>query len=268
MRKIKEVLRLRSLGLNQHQIARSCSIAQSTVHEYVKAAEAAGVGWPLPTDWDDRQLEQALFPARPEAASGRQALPDFATLHQELQSHKHLTLQLVWEEYRQNHPDGYGYSRFCDLYRQWLRRQEVVLRQQHRAGEKLFVDWAGDTVPINDPHSGAVEQAAVFVAVLGASSYTFAKATPSQESPYWIGAHIDAFEFFGGVPEMVVPDNCRTGVNRACRYEPDLNPTYQEMAAHYGVAVVPARPYKPRDKAKVESGVLLVERWIRSWIFI
>jgi transposase len=262
MRKIKEVLRLRSLGLNQHQIARSCSIAQSTVHEYVKAAEAAGIAWPLPADWADRQLEEVLFPARPEAATRRQALPDFPALHQELQSHKHLTLQLVWEEYRQNHPDGYGYSRFCELYGQWRRRQEVVLRQQHRAGEKLFVDWAGDTIPIYDSQMGEGQPASIFVAVLGASSYTFAKATRSQESPCWIGAHVEAFEFFGGVPEMVVPDNCRTGVNRACRYEPELNPTYQEMAAHYGVAVVPARPYKPRDKAKVESGVLLVERWI------
>ncbi len=149
MRKIKEVLRLRSLGLNQHQIARSCSIAQSTVHEYVKAAEAAGIGWPLPPDWDDRRLEEVLFPAHPEAAGRRrQALPDFHAIRQELQNHKHLTLQLVWEEYRQTHPDGYGYSRFCDLYREWLRRQDVVLRQSHRAGEKLFVDWAGDTIPI------------------------------------------------------------------------------------------------------------------------
>ena len=263
MRKVKEVLRLRALGLNQHQIARSCSIAQSTVHEYMKAAEAAGIGWPPPPDWDDRRLEEVLFPARPEAADRRrQPLPDFHALRQELQSHKHLTLQLVWEEYRQTHPGGYGYSRFCDLYREWVRRQDVVLRQSHRAGEKLFVDWAGDTIPIYDPHNGAVEQVSVFVAVMGASSYTFAKATLRQELPHWIGAHVEAFEFFGGVPEMVVPDNCRTGVQRACRYEPDLNPTYQEMAAHYGVAVVPARPYKPRDKAKVESGVLLVERWI------
>jgi transposase len=211
MRKIKEVLRLRALGLNQHQIARSCSIAQSTVHEYGKAAEAAGIGWPLPPDWDDRRLEEVLFPAHPETVIHRQARPDFHAIRQELQSHKHLTLQLVWEEYRQNHPDGYGYSRFCDLYRKWLRCQDVVLRQQHRAGEKLFVDWAGDTIAIHDPH-GAPEQASVFVAVLGASSYTFAKATPSQELPYWIGAHVEALEFFGGVPAMVVPDNCRTGV--------------------------------------------------------
>ena len=156
MRKIKEVLRLRCLGLNQHQIARSCSLAQSTVHEYWKAAEAARIGWPLPADWDDRQLEEVLFPTRPERATRRQALPDFSALHQELQSHKHLTLQLVWEEYRQADPDGYGYSRFYDLYRQWLRRQEVVLRQSHRAGEKLFVDWAGDTIPIHDPATGEV----------------------------------------------------------------------------------------------------------------
>ena len=235
MRKIKEVLRLRALGLNQHQIARSCSIAQSTVHEYGKAAEAAGLGWPLPPDWDDRRLEEALFPARPEATGRRrQVQPDFQSIRQELQSHKHLTLQLLWEEYRQTHPDGYGYSRFCDLYREWRRRQDVVLRQPHRAGEKLFVDWAGDQIPIYDPHSGAVEPASIFVAVLGASSYTFATATPTQELPYWIGAHVEALEFFGGVPELVVPDNCRTGVQRVCRYEPDLNPTYQEMAVTTG----------------------------------
>ncbi len=263
MRKIKEVLRLRSLGLNQHQMARSCAIAQSTVHKYVKAAEAAGLGWPLPADWDDCQLEEALFPARPERqASSGQALPDFAAIHQELQGHKHLTLQLVWEEYRQVHPDGYGYSRFCDLYRQWLRRQDVVLRQVYRAGEKVFVDWAGETIPVHDPHTGEVRPASIFVAVLGASSYTFAAAMSSQQLPYWLGAHVEAFEFFGGAPEMVVPDNTKTGVTKPCRYEPDLNPSYQEMAAHYGVAVVPARPYKPRDKAKVESGVLVVERWI------
>ncbi len=263
MRKIKEVLRLRSLGLNQHQIARGCSIAQSTVHEYCKAAEAAGIDWPVPAEWDDRRLEEVLFPGRRQPCGRRrQATPDFTTLHQELQSHKHLTLQLVWEEYKQADPEGYSYSRFCDLYREWLRQRDVVLRQQHRAGEKLFVDWAGDTIPIHDPTTAEVRPASIFVAVLGASSYTFAQAKPTQELPYWIEAHVEAFEFFGGVPQVVVPDNTKTGVSRPCRYEPDLNPTYQEMAAHYGVAVVPARPYKARDKAKVESGVLVVERWI------
>ena len=264
MRKIKEVLRLRhELGLGQRQIARSCSIAQSTVHEYLRGAERAGVKWPLPADWDDAKLEQVLFGGRPEPPSRpARTAPDFAALHQELQTHAHLTLYLAWEEYRQANPEGYRYSRFCELYRRWHRRLDVVLRQEHKAGEKLFVDYAGDTVPIVDPQTGEVRQAAIFVAVLGASNYAFAEATESQTLPDWIGSHIRAFEFFGGTTKLVVPDNPRSGVNRACRYEPDLNRTYHEMAMHYGVGVLPARPYKARDKAKVEAGVLLVERWI------
>lgn len=263
MRKLKEVLRLVSLGLKQHQIARSCSVAQSTVSEYVTAAEAAGVGWPAVAEWDERRLEEALFPNCPEAPDRRQySPPDFAAIHQELQTHKHVTLQLLWEEYRQADPNGYRYSRFCDLYRAWLRKRDVVLRQQHRAGEKTFVDWAGDTVAIHDGNTGSTHDASIFVAVLGASNYSFAEAFGTQTLPDWIGAHMRAFEFFGGVSEIVVPDNPKTGVIKACRYEPDLNRTYQEMAAHYGIAVVPARPLKPRDKAKVEAGVLLVERWI------
>src|SRR5579875_1450659 len=188
--------------------------------------------------------------------------PDFAHVHQELQSHRRLTLLLLWEEYRQNHPDGYGYSHFCELYHRWHRHLDVVLRHEHKAGEKLFVDYAGDTIPIFDPKEGSERKASIFVAVLGASSYTYAEATWSQGLEDWLGAHVRALEFLGGVPELVVPDNTKTGVRRACRYEPDLNPAYQEMAQHYGVGVVPARPYRPRDKAKVEGGVLLVERWI------
>ena len=264
MRKIKEVLRLRhELGLGQRQIARSCSIAQSTVHQYLKAAEASGVKWPLPAGWDDPQLEEVLFGGCPAQPSRQlHSAPDFAAIHQELQTHPHLTLQLLWHEYRQGNPDGYRYSRFCELYRRWHRRLDVVLRQEHRAGEKLFVDYGGDTIPLVNPQTGEVRQAAIFVAVLGASSYTFAEATESQDLACWIGSHIRAFEFFGATPKLVVPDNCRTGVSRACRYEPDLNRTYHEMATHYGVGVLPTRPYKPRDKAKVEAGVLLVERWI------
>ena len=264
MRKIKEVLRLRhELGLGQRQIARSCSVAQSTVHQYLKAAEASGVKWPLPADWDDPKLEEVLFGGCPAQPSRQiHSAPDFAAIHQELQTHSHLTLQLAWQEYRQANPDGYRYSRFCELYRRWHRRLDVVLRQEHRAGEKLLVDYAGDTIPLVNPQTGEVRQAAIFVAVLGASSYTFAEATESQDLACWIGSHIRAFEFFGGTPKLVVPDNCRTGVSRACRYEPDLNRTYHEMATHYGVGVLPTRPYKPRDKAKVEAGVLLVERWI------
>jgi len=253
MRKLKEVLRLRfELGLGQRQIARSCSIGQGTVYEYLKRAQAAGVTWPLPEGWDDRRLEEALYgPAPRRVYESRKPTPDFAQLHEELQRHRHLTLQLAWEEYRQAHPDGYAYSRFCELYRRWRQQLDVVLRQEHKAGEKLFVDYAGDTVPIHDPQGGPQRQASIFVAVLGASNYAYAEATESQELENWIGSHIRAFEFFQGVPKLVIPDNTRTGVTRACRYEPDLNRTYHELAMHYGVGVLPARPYKPRDKAYV-----------------
>jgi transposase len=263
VRKIKEVLRLHALGLSQRQIALSCSVGQATVSEYLKASEAAKLKWPDVADWDDDRLYQAIAPSRQAPPSRKHSPePDYAAIRQELQTNKHVTLQLLWEEYRNQHPDGYRYSRFCDLYRGWLRRQEVVLRQEHRAGEKLFVDYAGATVPIHNAETGEVWQAAIFVAVLGASSYTYAEASLTQGLAHWIGAHMNAFEFLGGVPEIVVPDNLKSGVTKPCRYEPGINRTYEEMAAHYDVAVVPARPAKPRDKAKVEAGVLLVERWI------
>jgi len=265
VRKIKEILRLHyDLGLRQQQIARSCRIGQATVHRYLERFAASGVSWPLSADWDEKRLEQLLFATkrgRPTGPVDRPA-PDFAALQDELRKHPHLTLQLLWEEYRAQQPGGYGYSRFCDLYRRWQETQDVVLRQEHRAGEKVFVDWAGAKIPLFPRETGAAEAASLFVAVLGASNYTFAYATPNQDLPSWIEAHVRAFEFFEGVPQLVVPDNARTGVNRACRYEPDLNRTYHEMAQHYGVAVLPTRPYKPRDKAKVEVGVQVVQRWI------
>jgi len=263
MRTIKKVLRLHHLGLTQREIAASSAVGQSTVSEYVKAAASAGLEWPEVADWDESRLAAALLP---QAAStpkpGRQPAPDFASVQLELQKDRHLTLQLVWEEYRAIHADGYGYSRFCELYQRWRRKREVVLRQEHRAGEKLFVDYAGRTVPVQNPVSGEISQAQLFVAVLGASSYTFAEATWTQGLGDWIGSHMRAFEFFGGVTEIVVPDNLKSGVTKACRYEPGVNLTYEEMAQHFGMAVVPARVRKPRDKAKVEAGVLLAERWI------
>src|SRR5215469_2043297 len=255
MRKIKEVMRLRfELQLGYQQIGRSCAIAVSTVHKYLKRAEAAGLSWPLPEGWDEARVEEAVFPASPPPVQEQppaRTLPDFVAIHEQLRTHRHLTLQLLWEEYRQANPDGYRYSRFCELYQRWRRKQDVVLRQEHKAGEKLFVDWAGTTIPIHDPRGGPTQQAHLFVAVLGASSYTYAEATPDEQLASWIGAHIHAFEFYQGVPKLVVPDNTKTGVTKACRYDPDLNPTYEEMAMHYGVGVVPARPYKPRDKAYV-----------------
>lgn len=265
MRKTREVLRLHfELHLGQRQIARSACLSQSTVHDYLERFAAAGLSWPLPPEMTEAELEAALFPqaAKPTEVTTARPLPDFSHLHDELQRHKHTTLQLLWEEYRAANPDGYGYSRFCHHYQHWRSQRDVVMRQQHRAGEKLFVDWAGATIPIHSRDSDAVHEAALFVAVLGASSYTYAEACWSQALGCWIGAHVRAFEFLGGVPELVVPDNTRTGVSRACRYEPDLNPTYQEMATHYGVGVLPARVRKPRDKAKVEVGVQIVQRWI------
>src|ERR1700685_3538476 len=249
VRKIKEVLRLKfGVGLGLRHIARSCSIGLGTVHDYLQRAEADGVTWPLGDDWDENRLEAALFGGPPRARPAALPMPDFGELHQQRQIHPHLTQQLLWEEYKQANPDGYRYSRFCELFKRWRRKQDVVLRQEHKAGEKLFVDWAGTTIPIYDPSGGPVQQAHLFVTVLGASSYTYAEATSDEQLANWIGAHVRAFEFYQGTPKLVVPDNTKTGVTKACRYDPDLNPTYQEMAMHYGVGVVPARPYKPRDK--------------------
>jgi transposase len=249
--------------LGQDQIARSCSIAQSSVHGYLERAAAAGLTWPLPDQYDDRRLNQLLFPKHITSTHPQERCDlDLADIHKQLRSHKHVTLQLLWEEYRESRPDGYGYSRFCELYQRWKRNQDVVLRQEHHAGEKMFVDWAGDAILVHDRRTGETTAASLFVAVLGASTYTFARAALNQGLANWIDCHVQAFEHFTGTAKLLVPDNPRTGVTRACRYEPELNRTYQEMAEHYGTAVMPARPYKPRDKAKVENAVLLAERWI------
>jgi len=261
MRKIREVLRLRlQCGLSRRQIAASCGIGLGTVYEYVRRARDAGLAWPLPEALDDAALERRLFPA-PKPASAARPLPEWPTLGRELRR-KGVTLLLLWYEYRAAHPDGYGYSRFCELYNQWAGTAQPRMRQVHKGGEKLFVDYAGLTVPIADSSGGATRDAQIFVATLGASSYTFVEATASQALPDWIGSHVRAFLFFGGMPEIVVPDNLKGGVTSPCYYEPEINPTYQEMARHYGVAVLPARVRTPRDKAKVENGVQQVERWV------
>ena len=252
MRKIKEVLRLHSLGLSQRQIAVSCAVGQATVSEYLKAAKAAGLKWPDIAEWGEDQLTGTVAPSRGRPDHKKPSPePDYAGIHHELQTSKHVTLQLLWEEYREKNADGYRYSRFCDLYRGWLRSREVALRHEHRAGEKLFVDYAGATIPVHNPATGELTPAEIFVAVLGASSYTYSEATGTQGLADWIGAHMRTFEFLGGVPEIIVPDNLKSGITKACRYEPSVNRTYEEMAAHYGVAVVPARRAKPRDKAYV-----------------
>jgi transposase len=266
MRKLQEVLRLRfELKLGYQQIGRSCAIAVSTVHKYLKRAEAAGVAWPLPEDWDEARVEAMVFPRREPTIAEKNPVRtplDFAAIHEQLRSSKYVTLQLLWEEYRQANPDGYRYSRFCELYQRWRSKLDVVLRQEHKAGEKMFVDWAGATIPVHDPHTGEAWQAPLFVATLGASSYTFAGCTRDQQMESWLRMHVRAFEHFGGIPALTVPDNTKTGVTKAHRYDPDLNPTYYNFALHCGFGIVPARPYKPRDKAKVENAVQVAQRWI------
>jgi transposase len=223
--------------------------------------EEAGLTWPAAEALDDATLEHKLFPPAPAVSPKQRAVPDWGEVHRELRR-KGVTLTLLWHEYKVAFPDGYQYSWFCDQYRTWSAKLDVVMRQEHRAGEKLFVDYAGQTVEVVDRRTGEIRAAQIFVAVFGASSYTYAEATWTQQLPDWIGAHVRAFSFFGGTSELLVPDNLRSGVSKAHRYEPDLNPTYQDLASHYGVAVLPARVRKPRDKAKAEAGVLLVERWI------
>lgn len=261
MRRIKEALRLRyACGLGIRQVARSLSLSHSTVSELLQRVAAAGLAWPLPEDMDESTLEAKLYPGNPEGQPDRPT-PDWDKVHLELRR-KGVTLQLLWFEYRQTYPEGYQYSRFCELYRLWRKKVDVIMRQQHRAGEKMFVDWAGATVKIVDRASGEIREAPIFVAVLGASSYAYAEAQVSQSLSCWISAHTHAVEHFGGTPEVVVSDQLRTGVKVPCYYEPEINHTYQEWAAHYGTVIIPARPAKPQDKAKVESGVLQIERWV------
>jgi transposase len=210
---------------------------------------------------DEERLTALLFPVRRKGQKAQRAQPDLIYMRNEMRG-QHVTLQLLWEEYRGHTPNGYSYSQYCQLYRDWLGTQAISLRQEHRAGEKLFVDYAGDTIPITDPATGVVMPGHLFVAVLGCSNYTYAEVTPTEQLPDWIGAQVRALDFIRGVPLVVVPDNTKTAVKRPCRYDPDINLTYQELAEHYGFAVIPARSRKPKDKAKVEGGVLIAERWI------
>jgi len=264
MRKVTEVLRLKwGCGLSNRAIARSCRISHSTVNEYLKRAEVAGVKWPLSNEWEEGEVYRLLFPEKEAETVVRdpKPMPDWEEVHRELQK-RGVTLRLLWVEYREQFPDGYGRSQFCELYRLWAQKLNPPMRMVHKAGEKLYVDYAGDTVPITDPETGEVSKAHIFVGVLGASSYTYAEAQRDQTLPNWIGGHIRAFAFLGGLPQIVVPDNLKQGVQKPCRYEPDLNPTYREMAEHYALAIIPARVRHPRDKSKVEVGVQVVERWI------
>ena len=263
MRRVREILRLKhECGATDRAIARSLGIARSTVAVTLDRLAAAELGWPLPATLSDRVLEAMLYVSPGTQCGARRKLePDWTHVHRELRR-PGVTLMLLWEEYRQDAPDGYGYSRWCELYRGWEGRLSPTMRQSHPAGERMFVDYAGQTVDLCDGRSGEIRAAQIFVAVMGASSYTYAEASWTQTLPDWIGSHVRALAFMGGAPAQLVPDNPKVGVTRANWYEPGLNRTYLDLATHYRTAILPARPRKPRDKAKVEVGVLVVERWI------
>lgn len=264
MNKTRDILRLRHQScLGIREIARGLGVSHATVVNYLQRAEAAGLCWPLPDGMDDAALGERLLGVRTDPSPARRVLPDMAQVHNELKSRrKGMTLRLLWEEYRAEHPEGYGYTQFCAYYKRFVGGLDPVLRQTYQAGEKLFVDWAGDTCPVVDPAGGATRTGYLFVATLGASNYTYVEAFEHMRLDAWIEAHIHAWEFFGGVTAVTVPDNPKTGVTHACRYDPVLNRTYRELADHYGTVIIPARPGKGPDKAKVEKAVLDVERRI------
>jgi transposase len=264
MRKIKEVIRLKyDCGLSDRQIARSCQVSRSTVQEYLMRVQAAGLAWPEAAKLTDIQLDERLFPIKRIPNSIQRPLPDCQYIYDQLRTYQkfNLTLSQLWIEYKEEHPDGYQYTQFCDHYRQWRVKLDYCMRQEHRGGEKVFVDY-GDGLSIVDALNGKILTTQLFVAVWGASNYTYVEATLSQTLPEWIRSHVHALEYFKCAPRVWVPDNLRSGINKACKYEPEINPTYAELADHYGCAVIPARPAKPRDKAAVENGLLISKRWV------
>lgn len=263
MRQAREIIRLKFSSVATREIARRLGLAPSTVRETLKRAESAGLCWPLPEGLNDGALEAALYASRRSKRGHRRiAEPDWAAVHREMKR-KHVTLLILWDEYIAANPGAYSYSRFCELYRAFEKTLSVTMRQTYVAGERLFVDYAGDGVPvIVDRLTGEIRMAQIFVAVLAASSLTFARATWTQALPDWIDAHVHTFEAIGGVPQLIVPDNAKTAIVKSCFYDPQVNRTYVDMATHYATAILPARPRKPRDKAKVESAVLIVERWL------
>src|SRR4051812_26579104 len=262
MRRVREVLRLRhALGMSDRSIAQSLAIGKTTVGEYICRAKVIGITWPVPEEIDDAELERRLFTAPSFEEKPKRPPLDWPRLHEELKR-RGVTLMLLWLEYRANEPDGFGYSRFCGLYGDWRRSVSATMRQTHAAGEKLFVDFAGDTVAVFDPLTGDTRQAHIFVSALGASNFTYAEARWSEGLPDWIGVHVGALAAIGGVPKAVVCDNLKAGVTKASRYEPGVNRTYQDLATHYGFAILPTRVRKPRDKAKVEVAVQIVQRFV------
>jgi len=260
---IREIMRLKfENNLTHANIANSCGLSQSAIGDCLKRARVAGFSWPLDKSVSDDFLVAKLYPGSVgKIDTSGENLPDWGYVHKELRR-KGVTRALLWEEYRHDHPEGIGYSRFCSLHRQWAKSMRLSMKQNHIAGEKLFVDYSGHTAKITDRKTGAERKAEIFVAVWGASNFTYAEATWSQTLPDWLGSHVRAFEFFGCVPQIVVPDCLRSAVSKACRYDPEKNESYAELARHYKVAVIPARPRKPKDKPKAEKGVQVVSRWI------
>ena len=262
MRKIREILRLKfEQGLSERQIAKSTQASRSTIGEYLRRFAVSGLSWPLPAELADAEIEARLFPSKPAIPDAQRPTPDWTLVNRELRS-KGVTMFLLWQEYKASQPEGFLYSWFCENYRAWSGKLDAVMRQEHLVGEKCFVDYCGKTMPVTDRDTGEIRQVQIFVEVMGASNYTYAEATWSQTLPDWIGSHIRMLEYFGAAPEILVPDNLKSGVSKTCRYEPDTNPSYHAFANHYRIAVIPARSRKPRDKAKVECGVLIVTRWI------
>jgi len=263
MRYVKDILRLKHQNqLSVREIAGSCGLPASTVGDYLQRAQAAGLSWPLPEEISDAELVERLLKVATvvPASCPAKALPDWPALQAQLRR-KGVTLQLLWQEYRQAHPEGYQRSQFCQLYRDWAKTLDPVLRHVHEPGQKLFVDWAGLKVPIHHA-DGSTSQASLFVAVMGYSNKTYVEAFPNEQLEQWIAGHCHAFSFYGGLSRALVPDNPKTAVTRPCRYEPVLHRSYLEMATHYGTVILPARVKKPRDKAKAETGVQIAERQI------
>lgn len=260
MRHVREILRL---GLDQRMkyraIGRSLGVSKNTAKKYIETALGFGWDWAKVCELSDEDLERTLG-VKPRREAPR-AMMDLVQIHHELKR-PGVTLAQLWQEYKECAADGYQYSQFCRIYHAFTRTLRVTLRKTYTAGEVMFVDYAGQTVPIHDRETGRIWQAEIFVAVLGASNYAYCEATADQRVESWVGSHVRTFEFFGGVPSKVVPDNLKSGVSKTCRYEPELNRTYADMIAHYETAVIPARVRRPQDKAKVEAGVQLVERWI------
>lgn len=261
MRKLREILRLKyEAKLSHRVIGRACGIGAGTVSMYVQRAKRQGLSWPLPDALDDETLESKLF-REPFHERVVRAAPDCEAIHRELKR-PGVTLQLLWLEYLGARPQGYRYSQFCNVYRRWVKKLHPSLRQRHRAGEKVFIDYSGKRLHVIDPETGELIPVELFVGVLGASGYLFAEATAGQTLPEWIGSHIRMLEFYGGCPAVFVPDNLRSGVTHPCRYEPEVNRSYAELARFYSAVVIPARVRKPKDKAKAEAGVLLAQRWV------